>query len=63
MVKSSVFDALDIGLSVTIGRRGVCRDIPESSFALLRAVDGAAVASGLAGVRVVALAVDLTVDF
>jgi hypothetical protein len=63
-VKSSFLDALDIGLSVTVGRRGVCRGIPASSLGLLRIVDGGAGTCDLAGVREeVALAVDLTADF
>jgi hypothetical protein len=62
-VKSSCLEELDIGLSVTVGRRGVCLGIPLSNRDLLRTVELAVGGNGLAGVRAVLFAVDLTVDF
>jgi hypothetical protein len=63
MVKSSALEALDIGLSVTVALRGVCRGIPLSIRDLLRTEELVVEGCGLAGVRVVLFVVDFTVDF
>jgi hypothetical protein len=62
---SSCFEALDMGLSVTVGRRGVCLGIPPPSPIrdLLRTVEAVVGACGLAGVRVAVFEVALIVDF